>query len=338
MKRDYYEVLGVDKTADDRKLKSAYRKLAKKYHPDANPGNHDAELKFKEVGEAYAVLSDPEKRKLYDAYGFAAFEAGGPSPQGQGGGSAYRYAGGDGSGFQSFHFDGQDAEDLFESVFGDLFGRKTGGRRKRTAYSQNLFHDGTGFARGGGYGDGMRFSSFGDYGAPEQLDLRTSLTIDFREAALGCRKTIRLAAPDGSGTQTLEIAIPAGIDEGKSVRLRGKGQASSSGKTGDLLIEIHIAPDSQYTRKGLDIYTSVFIPYSTAALGGEALVPTLHGNVSCRIPAGMQSGKQLRLKGKGIKGAGSKVGDEYAEIRIDVPKSLTAEERRLIKKLAELGR
>lgn len=324
MKRDYYEVLGVQKTADEKKLKSAYRKLAKKYHPDANPGDKNAEQRFKEVGEAYAVLSDPEKRKLYDTYGFAAFEGPDPSQQHGGGSSGFHYTGTDG-GFQSFHFDGQDAEDLFESMFGGMFG---GGGRTR------------GFRRSAGgsaFGDGIHFSDFGGFGQREQADIRTELTISFMEAALGCTKQIRLDTPGEAGSRALQIRIPAGIDEGKTMRLRGKGRAKQAGGAGDLLIVIHIAPDGRYTRKGLDVYTSAEIPFTTAALGGEAMLPTIHGNVKCRIPAGIQSGKQIRLRQKGIQAEGlAGTGDAYVEIRIEVPKDLSAEERRVLRKFAEL--
>ena len=349
--KDLYKILGVEKDADDKKLKSAYRKLAKKYHPDANPGDKAAEQKFKEVGEAYAILSDPEKRKLYDAYGFAAFEGGDPTQSGAAGGQSGFHYSGNGDGFQSFHFTGQDAEDLFESMFGDIFGRgrQAGGRSARgSSYTYSTGggpyrQSGTytyggaddafrGFTGAFGGSDGA-FSGFGNARRESDLNLRTSLTIGFREAALGCKKTIRLEAADGSGPQTLEINIPSGIDEGKNIRLRGKGRVRSDGKKGDLLIEIHIAPDSMYTRKDLDIYTTARIPYTTAALGGEALLPTLHGEVSCRIPAGIQSGKQIRLKGKGIV-YGSRTGDEYVEIQIDVPRTLTPKERSLLEELA----
>ncbi len=325
-KRDYYEVLGVDRSADDKKLKAAYRKLAKKYHPDANPGDKEAEKKFQEIGEAYAVLSDPEKRKLYDAYGFAAFE--GPDPSGrQQGQPGYQYSDGNGS-FTSFHFDGKDAEDLFESMFGDIF-RRSGSTRQ--GFSGSSF--------GSGFGDGVHFSSFDNMGSSfgrrqEDLNLHTSITIGFREAVLGCSKTIRVSAPDGSGVQTLQVSIPAGIDEGKSVRLKGRGRVSSTGKAGDLLICIHVSEDRDYSRKGLDIYTTARIPFTTAALGGEAVVPTLYGDVSCRIPAGIQSGKQIRLKGKGVNQGGT-AGDEYVEIQIDVPKDLTAKEKALLKEFEE---
>lgn len=326
MKRDCYEVLGVTRSADDKQLKSAYRKLAKKYHPDVNPGDRDAEQKFKEVGEAYAILSDPEKRKLYDAYGFAAFEGGGPAP---GAGGPYEEAGG--GSYRSFHFDGRDAEDLFRSMFGDIFSHSdsSGTRTHFGGFgSDGSFRHFSGFD--GGFGD---FSSFGGMNTPpaeDDLDLRASMNVTFREAALGAVKAIRLKSP-GAGKEdiSLKVRIPSGVDDGKCVRLKGRGRSAPDGRQGDLLIELHIAPDPQYTRKGLDVYTSAEIPFTTAALGGEATLPTLHGDVNCKIPAGTQSGSKIRLREKGIRrtGRSPSVGDEYVEIRIAVPKTLTAEER-----------
>ena len=330
MKRDYYEILGVSKTADDKKLKSAYRKLAKKYHPDANPGDKAAEQKFKEVGEAYAILSDPEKRKLYDAYGFAAFEGStsDTSQYANGKQSGYQYTSNN-NGFQSFHFDAKDAEDLFESMFGDIFGHKGKQRTSKTTY---------GFSGMSDMPFGNNFSDTGIFGhQQEDIDLHTSLSISFRDAALGCKKTIRLQNADGTGIQTLNISIPSGIDEGQFVRLKGKGRISSSGSTGDLLIQIQIMPDNQYTRKGLDVYTYAYIPFTTAVFGGEVMLPTLHGDVRCAIPKGMECGKKMRLKGKGISKTRSKsVGDEYVEIRIEVPKNLTTEEVKALERYAKL--
>ena len=322
MKKDLYQVLGVDRTADDKKLKSAYRKLAKKYHPDANPGDKEAEQKFKDVGEAYAILSDPEKRKLYDQFGYAAFDGSGAGHGGAGQGG-YQYYG-NGNGYQSFHFSGEDAEDLFRSMFGDMFG---GGGGRRSGFSGSSFFGGD-FGRGFGTGGAAREQS---------LDVTSSLTVSFREAALGSTKRIQLQSPDGKGVSTLEIKIPAGIEEGKKIRLRGKGMIGGGGKKGDLLIEIRIAPDGAFTRDGLDLHTSAEIPFTTAALGGEAQLPTLSGSVSCRIPAGIQSGKQLRLKGKGI-AKGGRCGDEYVEIRIAVPRHLTEQERSLLLQLEALQR
>ena len=343
MNKDLYGVLGVERTADDKKLKSAYRKLAKKYHPDANPGDKDAEQKFKDVGEAYAILSDPEKRKLYDQFGYAAFDGSGAGQAGGAGGpGGYQYYSSGPGGYQSFHFSGQDAEDLFRSMFGDMFG----GSGRSGSY-------GGGFSGSSGFG-GFGFDDFDDGGQSfggrtgrraarqQSLDLTSSLTVSFRDAALGATKRIQLQDPAATGKNagitTLEIKIPAGIEEGKKIRLRGRGMAGADGKKGDLLIEIHIDPDKEYTREGLDLYTSAQIPYSVAVLGGEAMLPTLHGSVSCKIPAGIQSGSKIRLKEKGIhtEGRSPKKGDEFVEIRIAVPRNLSPAARKKLEEYAAL--
>ena len=336
MNKDLYAVLGVERTADDKKLKSAYRKLAKKYHPDANPGNKDAEQKFKDVGEAYAILSDPEKRKLYDTYGYAAFDGSGSAPgSGAGGPGGYQYYSTNGNGYQSFHFSGQDAEDLFRSMFGDMFGgsRSSGFGGSRFSGGSGFggfgfddFNDGTGSYGGGAYSGGT-----GRRAARQQsLDMTSSMTVSFRDAALGATKRIQLQDPAATGSKAIE--------DGKKIRLRGRGMAGADGKKGDLLIEIHIDPDSEYTRKGLDLYTSAQIPYSTAVLGGEAMLPTLHGQVSCKIPAGIQSGSKIRLKEKGIhtEGRSPKKGDEFVEIRIAVPRNISPAAKKKLEEYAAL--
>ncbi len=339
MKKDLYEILGVDRTADDKKLKSAYRKLAKKYHPDANPGDKEAEKKFKDVGEAYAILSDPEKRKLYDTYGYAAFDGSGAGQAGGAGGpGGYQYYSNGGNGYQSFHFSGQDAEDLFRSMFGDMFGgsgRTSGfGRGTSGGFGGGYWDDGFGSFSGGGAGRGAA--------RQQSLDMTSSLTVSFRDAALGATKRIQLQDPAATGKKagitTLEVKIPAGIEEGKKIRLRGRGMAGTDGKKGDLLIEIHIDPDSEYTRDGLDLFTYAQIPYTTAVLGGEAMLPTLYGSVSCKIPAGIQSGSKIRLKEKGIhtEGRSPKKGDEYVEIRIAVPRSISPEAQKKLREYEAL--
>lgn len=329
-KRDYYDVLELKRGADDKEIKRAYRKLAKKFHPDMNPGDQQAEQKFKEITEAYNVLSDAEKKKLYDQYGFAAFEdgfgAGGTYAGGQ-----YNYAGGQGNyaggqgnfagGFgkdgvyREFHFSGADMGDM-DDIFGDFFG--------------DMFHGhGTGSfssRKGGGFEyDGYKHGGFGRKGA----DARADITISFEEAALGCEKVFRLQDEKGR-ISSIQVHIPAGIDEGQSVRLKGKG-ASGIGQEadGDLLLTVHIQPKPGYERKGNDVYVTVSIPYTTAALGGEVIVPTLTGKVACKIASGTQPGSKIRLRNKGIpsmKNPAQK-GDEYIVIQIEVPKHLTEEER-----------
>ena len=276
-KKDYYDVLGISRSADEKEIKRAYRKLAKKYHPDTNPGDKQAEQKFKEITEAYNVLSDAEKKKLYDQYGFAAFEEGFGSRTG---------------GF------GGDMGDIFEDIFGDMFHR---GFRQKGA------------------------------------DAHADISISFDEAVFGCDKVLQLRDENGK-VSSLQVHIPAGIDEGQCVRLKGQGGAGVGGAdAGNLLLKIHIYPKPGYERKGNDVYVTVNIPYTTAVLGGEAVVPTLTGKVSCKIAAGTQSGSKIRLKGKGITSMKNPAyrGDEYIVIQIEVPKHLTPEERQ---KLMEYDR
>ena len=317
MKQDYYEVLGIGKQADEKEIKRAYRKLAKKYHPDMNPGDKVAEQKFKEVTEAYNVLSDKEKKKLYDQFGFAAFDeagnaradagsgfyggAGGQGFGGQGGFRSGSFHTGDGSGYQEFHYEGGDMGDMF----GDIFG--------------NMFH--------GGFGGQKGYRQQASYRGE---DLHADITVGFDEAAFGCDKMIHIQAADGTGVQSLSVHIPAGIDDGKSVRLRGKGHPGfGGGENGDLLLKVHITPRAGYERKGMDVYTTADIPFTSAVFGGEASFPTLYGNVVCKVPAGTQSGKKIRLRSKGIVSMKNPNvhGDQYVTIQIQVPTTLTAEQR-----------
>ena len=277
-KRDYYEVLGVKKDADENTIKKAYRKLAKKYHPDSNAGDAGAEQKFKEVTEAYNVLSDKEKRKLYDRFGHAAFD--GSAPEG-----GYAGAGnGAGAGF-------------------------------------------------GGFG-GSGFHGFGGDYDENGEDLHADVSISFDEAAFGCEKRITLSDSRGGAGKTLQVHIPAGIDTGKSIRLRGKGMPGiGKGAPGDLLLRVTVGEKPGFERKGSDVYTTVQIPFTTAVFGGEAVVPTLYGNVVCKIREGTQSGTKIRLRGKGIVSMkdASVHGDQYAVVQIAVPTRLSEEAKRKLK-------
>lgn len=287
-KRDYYEVLGISKNADENTIKKAYRKLAKKYHPDTNAGNSAAAEKFKEVTEAYAVLSDPEKRKLYDQFGFAAFDGSGAGPD------TGAYGGPQGGTYQEFHFEGGDMDDFLKSFFG---------------------------------GFGGSFRQKGE-------DLHAEISVSFDEAAFGCDKMIQLTSGDGRSIQSLQVHIPAGIDEGQSVRLRGKGHPGMGGAgSGDLLLKVHVGTRPGFERKGMDLYTVVQVPFVTAVLGGETVVPTLYGNVVCRIKEGTQSGTKIRLKGKGIVSMkDSQIrGDQYAVVQIEVPRYLNEEAKQKLK-------
>ena len=340
-KRDYYEVLGVDRNADANAIKKAYRKMAKKYHPDTNAGNPQAEEIFKEVTEAYNVLSDEKKRKLYDQFGYGAFD-GGASEGGPGGSGTYSYSyGGPGSGYREYHFQGDpgDMDDIFKNIFGDMFHGQSGS----SGFSGSGFGGSRGF--GGGFGGdfggdfgGSRRGSygrgFGGYGSQKGADMTASVIISLEEAAFGCRKVLNLKNPDTGSVQSLEVRIPAGIETGKSIRLRGKGMpGANGGQAWDLLLQVTVEDKPGYERKGMDLYTTVKIPFTTAVLGGEAVVPTLYGNVVCKIQEGTQSGTKIRLRGKGIVSMKdpSIKGDQYARIEIQVPQHVSREAKEKLK-------
>lgn len=320
-KRDYYDILGVAKNADETAVKKAYRKLAKKYHPDTNPGNAEAEKKFKEVTEAYNVLSDPEKRKLYDQFGHAGLEGDPSAWQNAGSGGPY-------GSYREYHFENGNMDDIFGDIFGDMF---HGG-----ASSFHGFRDG-GFGGSHFYG-GNGAGNFRAKGA----DLRASLTVSFDEAAFGCDKVISLQNQDGSGqVQSLQVHIPAGIEDGKTIRLKGRGMAGrNGGGAGDLLIQVHVEARPGFERKGMDVYTTVDVPFTTAVFGGEAVVPTLSGNVICKIREGTQSGSKIRLRGKGIVSMKdpSVHGDQYVTVQIQVPRNLSPEARQKLKEFEQACR
>lgn len=312
-KRDYYDVLGIERKADEAAIKKAYRKLAKKYHPDTNAGNPEAEEKFKEVTEAYNVLSDKEKRKLYDQFGHAAFE------EGAGGPHFRENAQG---GYQEFHFDGNEVD--LDDLLGGIFGHKGG-------------FGGGHFGSGRGFGDshfngGSWQSGYGKKGR----DAEALVEVSFEEAAFGCDKLIHFRGADGS-TEALQVHIPAGIDSGQKVRLKGKGMPGrNGGENGNLLLNVKVRESASYERKGMDVYSTVNVPFITAALGGEVIVDTLYGKVSCKIKEGTQSGTKIRLRGKGIVSMKnpSVKGDHYVIVQILVPRHLNPEAKR---KLREFG-
>ena len=332
-KRDYYECLGVTKNADEKEIKRAYRKLAKKYHPDTNPGDQQAEQRFKEVTEAYNVLSDTEKRKLYDRFGMAAFDGsmGDPSAGDPFGGAddSGGFGGGFGNGgqYREYHYSTGNMDDIFGDIFGDMF-RGSGFRDGFSGRAEGPF-DGFGSSFGGGFGGQAQ------YDHDEGKNVHSDVTIDFEEAAFGCDKYLRF---EGDKKESLQVHIPAGINEGQSVRLKGKGESGRYGKqAGDLLLKVHIRPHPEYTRKGNDVYITQAIPYTTAVLGGKAYFKTLHGMVECNVPAGTQSGSKIRLKHKGIVSMKdpTKHGDEYVVIQIAVPKNPTPEQRWALEALAK---
>ena len=364
MKRDYYEVLGVSRNADAAAIKKAYRKLAKKYHPDSNEGNATAAERFKEVNEAYDVLSDEKKRKLYDQFGHAAFEEGAgnyggaqgnPFGSGFGGSQGNPFGGGfqgsysDGNGYHEFHFEnGEDMDDILKNIFGGGFKKsKSSGGFGGSGFGTGGFH-GSGF---GGFGSGSNgfgsgFGSGGSdfhsqgFGGPYSSkgeDLHADVTVSFDEAAFGGKKVIRLQSSNG-GVQNYEVNIPAGIESGKSIRLKGKGHPGiGGGEASDLLLKVNVQDKPGYRREGRDVYTTVNIPFTTAVFGGEAKVHTIYGDVLCNIKPGTQSGTKIRLRGKGIVAMNnpSVHGDEYATVQIEVPTNLTPDARRKLKEFEQ---
>lgn len=334
-KRDYYETLGVDKKADKATIKKAYRKLAKKYHPDTNAGDAHAEEMFKDVTEAYNVLSDEKKRKLYDEFGFAGLQEGfseeAARQAAQGGFGGFGGFGGNGSfsgsyssnggpfTHQEFHFENGSGnmDDIF-SMFGDMFSHG-GGNHDGWSTSGN-----SGFT--GNSGSWSNFSGGRSSAGSKGSDVMADITISFNEAVFGCEKSISLQDSATGKTSNLAIHIPAGIESGKTVRLRGQGNPGrNGGAAGDVLLKVNIAPSNEFERKGQNVYSTVRVPFTTAALGGKARVHTLYGDVECSIKAGTQAGSKIRLKGKGVasmKNPNVK-GDQYVTVEIQVPRQLT---------------
>ena len=338
LKKDFYEILGLTKGADEQAIKKAYRKLAKKYHPDTNEGDKDAAQKFREVSEAYEILSDPEKKKLYDLYGMAAFDEGAMyenarRKQDANGGRWQQWSGGPGTNGRRWHWASGNFSD--ENAPHDDFMHDSFmyGNFENAGERSGWFHDIFQGMRFGRQGKGAAYEGFS---SRSSKDLHADLTVSFREAALGCEKTFSIDTP---GPTKISVHIPAGIEEGKTLRLKGKGLTDGQdGRPGDLLLQIHIEADPVYERQGKDVYTSAQIPFTTAVLGGKVKMHTLHGTVECHIPAGTQSGSKIRLKNKGIVSMKNKneYGDEYITIQIQVPKTPSAEELDLIRELADL--
>jgi len=291
--KDYYDILGVKKAATEAEIKNAYRKLAKKYHPDVNKANKDAENKFKEISEAYAVLSDKEKREQYDRLGKEAFSFGGA------GGS---YPGGQNP-FAGFDF----------SQFAEQFGsggqrgrRSTGGARRPSGGFTDIFSD---LFSGGGFETGPMRGS----------DVEAELTIDFRDAVLGTTMDLTV---NGSH---IKVKIPEGVRNGQRIRLRGKGESGSSGApAGDLNVLVHVKPHPFFERKGDDIHIELPITVGEAIRGAEVEVPTIHGPVRARIPAHTQTGQTFRIKGKGVAKKNA-AGDHFYRVLVMVPREAPAQ-------------
>ena len=286
--RDYYEILGVDRGATPEEIKKAYRKLAVRYHPDKNPGDKAAEEKFKEASNAYSVLSDPEKRRVYDTRG---------------------HAGVHGMGFEGY----QNMNDIFTHInLDDLLGR--------------------GFGGFGGFGrfDDAFGDAFGQRRATTPTrgrDIRMNLSVPFTDAVLGGKKEVNVQG------KRITLTIPPGIQDGKTLRIRGHGEAHRSGVSGDLLVTVAVQPHPTLIRDGADLLTDAKISMTTAALGGSVRVKTLTGDVDLKVPAGAQPGQQLRLRGQGATDASGRKGDLRVRLVVEIPKSLSRKQRNLLKEL-----
>ena len=359
-KRDYYEVLGVSRDADEATLKKAYRQIAKKYHPDMNPGDAEAEKKFKEASEAYAVLSDPDKRRQYDQFGHAAFEGG---------------AGGAG-GFGGFDFSGADFSDIFGDIFGDLFGG--GGRRGRAnqgpmkgmnvrksvrlTFEEAVFGcekeldvvlkdpcpkcHGTGAKPGTSPETCPKCGGKGQVVYTQQSFFGTVQNVQTCPDCHGTGKIIREKCPDCSGTgyvsnrKKISVSIPAGIDNGQSVRIREKGEPGvNGGPRGDLLVEVSVSRHPIFQRQDMDIFSTVPISFPVAALGGTIRIKTVDGDVLYTVKPGTKTDTKVRLKGKGVPSVRNAQvrGDHYVTLVIQTPEHLSAEAKEALRRFDELA-
>ncbi|MGC8624751.1 MAG: DnaJ C-terminal domain-containing protein [Phycisphaerae bacterium] len=308
-KRDFYEVLGVSRSAGIDQIKSAYRKLARKFHPDVNKNDRSAEAKFKEVQEAYDILNDPKKRQAYDQFGHAgvssaaAAEAAAAAANSTRDGSAFRYSRRTPGG-ATVDFGDVDLNDLFESI----------GARQRKSRRNSVASP---FA-----------AEPSDMPETVGADIVHHVTLSFEHAARGTTMDLRFDAANRAFTETLSVKIPPGVDEGSKVRVRGKGQPSMMGAgRGDLVIITHIAAHAYFTRSGNDVLLDLPLSVSEAAIGTVVTVPTLDGPVELRVPPGVNSGKKLRIKGRGIPGRDGIKGDQLCRILILLPEALTDAEK-----------
>ncbi len=353
-KRDYYEVLGVSRTATDDELKKAYRQLAKKYHPDTNPGDKNAEAMFKEASEAYAVLSDADKRRQYDQFGHSAFD------------------GGAGAGAGGFDFSGMDMGDIFGDIFGDLFGGRTRrpnngpmqGANLRTAvritFEEAVFgtekdleltlKDECATCHGTGAKPGSTAETCSKCGGKGQV-------VYTQQSLFGMVRNVQ-TCPDCKGTgkiikdkcsdcygsgyisskKKIKVSIPAGIDSGQSVRIRGKGEpGTNGGPRGDLLVEVEVSRHPIFQRQDYDIFSTAPISYATAALGGDVRISTVDGDVIYNVKPGTQTDTKVRLREKGVPSLRNKAirGDHYVTLVVQVPTSLNAEQKELLRKFDE---
>lgn len=354
-KRDYYEVLGIDKNADDAAIKKAYRALAKKYHPDMNPGNAEAEKKFKEASEAYAILSDPEKKRQYDQFGHAAFEGGS-------------------GGFGGFDFNTADFSDIFGDIFGDFFGGGRKGRGSngpmkganirtsvRITFEEAVFgvekeieltlKDECKTCHGSGAKPGtspetcQKCGGKGQVVFTQQSFFGTVRNVQTCPDCNGTGKVIKEKCADchGSGfiasRKKIQVSIPAGIDNGQSVRIRDKGEpGANGGPRGDLLVEVIVGRHPIFQRQDYNIYSTVPVSYAIAALGGDVVIDTVDGKVIYEVKPGTQTDTKVRLKGKGVPTIRNKEirGDHYVTLVVQTPERLSHEAKELLRQFDAL--
>ena len=355
-KRDYYEVLGIDKNADDAAIKKAYRALAKKYHPDMNPGDAEAEKKFKEASEAYAILSDPEKKRQYDQFGHAAFEGGA-------------------GGFGGFDFNSADFSDIFGDIFGDFFGGGRKGRNSngpmkganirtsvRITFEEAVFgvekeieltlKDECKTCRGTGAKPGTnpetchKCGGKGQVVFTQQSFFGTVRNVQTCPECNGTGKVIKEKCTDchGSGfiasRKKIQVSIPAGIDNGQSVRIREKGEPGvNGGPRGDLLVEVIVAKHPIFQRQDTNIFSTAPISFAQAALGGEISIDTVDGKIIYEVKPGTQTDTRVRLKGKGVPTLRNRQvrGDHYVTLVIQTPDRLSAEAKEALRRFDELS-
>ena len=357
-KRDYYEVLGVSKGASEEEIKKAYKKLARKYHPDMNPGDKEAEEKFKEINEANEVLSDPDKKARYDQFGFAGVD---PNYGAGAGGGAYSAGG----------FDFGDLGDIFGSFFGGGFGGARANpnapqRGESLRTSVNISFEEAAFGcekevsidrieqcpdcHGSGCAKGTTAEVCPDCRGSGVVQQRRQTPLGYMSTSAPCQrcggkgKIIHQPCPKCGGKgmirhrKTIKVSIPAGIDNGQTISLRAQGNAGKNGgPAGDLLIVVAVRPHEIFRREGTSVLCEAPITFTQAVLGGELEIPTIDGKVKYTIPEGTQSGTTFRLKGKGIPGLnGRGRGDQYVTVNIETPRNLNREQKEALRKFSEL--
>src|SRR5437762_4455591 len=308
--RDYYETLGVSKTASEDEIRSAFRKLARKYHPDVAKDKKTAEEKFKQINEAYEVLSDPEKRRKYDQLGENWNQPGGFQPPQWGGrqpGGGFHGRGGENGGVE-FEFGGTGFSDFFEAFFG--------GGRGRSAF--------------GGFGQRGTMAERGS-------DVEADIMVTLEEALHGSTRQVSLRRAGSKKTETYQVKIPRGVREGQRIRLAGQGEAGErGGKSGDLFLRVRLARHPDFSVEGNDLVHEVKIAPWQATLGDQLIVPTLEGSARLKLPSGTQGGQRFRLRGRGLPGVSGQRGDLYVVAQISVPKKLSEREREIWEQLAQL--